>query len=228
MTTNDFRALEKNYDCTTGQGVLPAATDAAATDAAATAAATTAAAATAAATTAAAEPVIPSIVCDSTTNAAAVKTITGKALAAQPSIVRKVRFANTDCIFDNSTSTHGELHCELADAPTCGEWHPEIYSDHGLIPTDLAATKIKVDCTVTAITPKTDLNVLGGDNLTISGTNFPKFVADNTVEIGFSNSGSTKCVLQSSKSTEMICLTKSFDKVSNLDEEFTMIININE
>jgi len=25
----------------------------------------------------------------------------------------------------------------------------------------------------------------------------------------------------------MICLTKSFDKVANLDEEFTMTININ-
>jgi len=115
----------------------------------------------------------------------------------------------------------------LADAPTCGEWYPEIYSDHGLIPLDTTATKIKIDCTVTAITPNTDLNVLGGDNLTISGTNFPKFVADNSVDIGFSNSDSTKCVLQSSKSTEMICLTKPFDKVANLDTEFTMAININ-
>jgi len=87
--------------------------------------------------------------------------------------------------------------------------------------------KIKVDCTVTAINPNTDLNVLGGDNLTISGTNFPKFIADNTVDIGFSNSDSTKCVLQSSKSTEMVCLTKSFDKVANLDESFTMAIKIN-
>lgn len=142
--------------------------------------------------------------------------------------MRKIRFANTDCIFDNSTSTHGELHCILADAPTCGEWLPEVYSDHGLIPLDPNTAKIKVDCTVTAITPNTDLNVLGGDNLTISGTNFPKFIADNTVSIGFSNSEGTKCVLQSSKSTEMICLTKSFDKVKNLDEEFTMTIEINK
>jgi len=96
-----------------------------------------------------------------------------------------------------------------------------------LIPTDPSFAKILVECTVTSITPNTDLNVLGGDNLTISGTNFPKFVADNTVEIGFSNSNSTKCVLQSSKSTEMICLTKSFDKVANLDESFTMTIVIN-
>lgn len=88
--------------------------------------------------------------------------------------------------------------------------------------------KIKVDCTVTAITPDTDLNVLGGDNLTISGTNFPKFIADNTVDIGFSNSDSTKCVLQTSKSTEMVCLTKPFDKVANLDQSFTMNIVINQ
>ena len=115
----------------------------------------------------------------------------------------------------------------MADEPTCGEWIPELYSAHGLIPTDPSAAKIKVDCTVTSITPDTELNVLGGDTLTIVGTNFPKFVADNTVEIGFSNSDGTKCVLQSSKSTEMICLTKSFDKVANLDEEFTMTININ-
>jgi hypothetical protein len=115
----------------------------------------------------------------------------------------------------------------LADEPTCGEWIPELYSDKGLIPTDPSTPKIKVDCTVTAITPNTELNVLGGDNLTISGTHFPKFVADNTVDIGFSNSDSTKCVLQSSKSTEMICLTKPFDKVANLDSEFTMTITIN-
>jgi len=139
------------------------------------------------------------------------------ALGPQPTIIKRIRFANTECVYDNTTSTHTELNCVLSDEPTCGEWIPEIYSAHGLIPSDPSIAKIIVECTVTDIIPKIDLNVLGGDNLTISGTNFPKFTADNTVDIGFSNSDSTKCVLQSSKSTEMICLTKSFDKVANLD-----------
>jgi hypothetical protein len=139
---------------------------------------------------------IPTITCDAASKTAAVSKFTGVvALGPQPTVVKRIRFANTECIFDNSTSTHTQLECVLADEPTCGEWIPEIYSAHGLIPTDPSTAKIKVDCTVTAITPNVDLNVLGGDNLTISGTNFPKFVADNTVDIGFDNSESTKCVL---------------------------------
>lgn len=135
------------------------------------------------------------VTCTADNLSAAVKTITPAAVPIQTSIVKRIRFANTDCIFDNSTSTHSELHCTLNDEPTCGEWIPQIYSAHGLIPVASTVQKIKVECTVTSITPNTDLNVLGGDNLTISGTNFPKFIADNTVEIGFSNSDSTKCVL---------------------------------
>lgn len=169
----------------------------------------------------------PPLVCDATSLAAAVTTITAVVPAVKTTVVRKIRFANTDCVFNKVTSTTSQLECILADAPTCGEWLPEIYSAHGLIPVDSTAAKIKVDCTVTTITPNTDLNVLGGDSLTISGTNFPKFVADNTVDIGFSNSQTTKCVLISSKSTEMVCMTKSFDKVANLDQDFTMTININ-
>jgi len=73
----------------------------------------------------------------------------------------------------------------LADEPTCGEWIPELYSAHGLIPTDPSAAKIKVDCTVTSITPNTELNVLGGDTLTIVGTNFPKFLQTTLLILDF-------------------------------------------
>lgn len=121
--------------------------------------------------------------------------MSGVALGPQPSIIKRIRFANTECVFDAASSTYSELQCVLADEPTCGEWIPELYSAYGLIPTDPSVPKIKVDCTVTSIIPDTEINVLGGDLLTISGTNFPKFVADNTVDISFSNSEFTKCVL---------------------------------
>ena len=115
--------------------------------------------------------------------------------------MKKIRFANTDCIYDAAASSATKIECTLNDAPVCGSWIPEVYSVHGYIPVDASIVKLEVECTVTAITPNTDLNVLGADNLTISGTNFPKFLKDNTVDIGFSNSQTTKCLVESSKST---------------------------
>ena len=75
----------------------------------------------------------------------------------------------------------------MNDAPVCGSWAPIVYSNLGFIPVETNITKIEVECTVTGIHPNKDLNVLGADNLTITGTNFPKFIKDNTVDIHFTN-----------------------------------------
>jgi len=82
----------------------------------------------------------------------------------------------------------------LKDEPVCGTWYPEIYSKLGLIPVKSDVTKVQVDCTVSSIFPTSDLNVLGHDNLTISGTNFPRYLTDNIIDIEFSNPLKSKCV----------------------------------
>jgi hypothetical protein len=97
----------------------------------------------------------------------------------------------------------------------------------GLIPVKSDVAKTQIDCTITAIAPATDLNVLGFDNLTITGTNFPRYLTDNTIDIEFSNTQKTKCLAQVSDSTKLVCLSQRFDKVANLNEELTMKVTIN-
>jgi hypothetical protein len=63
--------------------------------------------------------------------------------------------------------------------------------------------------------------------LTIIGTNFPRFLGDNTVDIEFSNTPPTKCIAQRSNSTHLICLTKSFNKTAALGQSWTVKIVIN-
>ena len=71
------------------------------------------------------------------------------------------------------------------------------------------------------------MNVLGADNLTITGTNFPRFLEDNTIDIEFSNPAATKCIAQRSNSTHLFCMTKSFNKTASLDQSWTVKIVIN-
>lgn len=67
-----------------------------------------------------------------------------------------------------------------------------MYTALGLVPYATSyTTDITVDCTATLIEPSVDLNVLGYDNLTITGTNFPKFIEDNIVTITLSNTASS-------------------------------------
>lgn len=115
----------------------------------------------------------------------------------------------------------------MKDEPVCGDWHPEIYSNKGLIPVDSSVPKLTVDCTVTSIFPTIDLNVLGHDNLTISGTNFPRYLQDNTIEIEFDNLEKAKCIPQITDSTELVCLTSEFNKLTELSQTYSPKIVIN-
>lgn len=48
--------------------------------------------------------------------------------------------------------------------------------------------------TVTSLTPSEELNVFGNDNLTISGTNLPRYLTDNVIDIEFSDAQKSKCI----------------------------------
>jgi uncharacterized protein YkwD len=148
------------------------------------------------------------------------------------SVVARIVFAHTDCIYDAAASSATSIECTLNAAPVCGTWKPEIYSALGLIPVASSFTDgIAVDCTVTQIAPSVDLNVLGYDNLTITGTNFPKDLASSTVDIELSSPGPPvlgpiKCQAQSSSSTQLICQTRPFG-VGALDKTLDVKITIN-
>ena len=68
-----------------------------------------------------------------------------------------------------------------------GSWEPEIISDLGIVPVDATLDKYTIQYTLTTISPTEDLNVLGNDNLTISGTNFPSDIGQNDIVIEFSD-----------------------------------------
>lgn len=84
----------------------------------------------------------------------------------------------------------------------------------GAIPLATALTKEEtIACTITQVAPTTDLNILGYDNLTFTGTNFPRTIAGNTIVISIVDNAAAEkatCVVHSTKSTELVCLTSPF------------------
>lgn len=78
--------------------------------------------------------------------------------------------------------------------PTCGDHKPIIITRYGIVPEKAALAAETIVGTITAIHPKTDLNVLGADNITLSGTNFPHQLEGSTFELVFDDALKTKCV----------------------------------
>jgi hypothetical protein len=97
-------------------------------------------------------------------------------------------------VIDATTYSETNIECTLSLDPTCGIHKPVLTSIYGIIPNDVALEGKQVDCTVSGVIPNTELNLLGADNITLSGTNFPRELVSNTVEISFSDSQATKCI----------------------------------
>ncbi len=57
----------------------------------------------------------------------------------------------------------------------------------GYVNNSASLTAETITCTVTTVHPTTDLNLLGGDNLTISGTHLPVVLERSTVTIRFND-----------------------------------------
>ena len=62
-------------------------------------------------------------------------------------------------------------------------WTPVILTEFGKVPD--TASDYTVSCSLSSTTPMTDLNVLGGDNITFMGTNLPYEVPGNSISITF-------------------------------------------
>jgi hypothetical protein len=76
-------------------------------------------------------------------------------------------------------------------------------------------------------TNESPLNLLGQDNLTFTGTNFPHELEGNTFELTFNSHESAKCTAVETSTTELVCLTNKFN--TNFDVEktltFTAVVN---
>jgi hypothetical protein len=63
--------------------------------------------------------------------------------------------------------------CTLEVQPTVGEYIPFLTTPKGNVPNAEGVVAATVASTITEIIPDTDLNLLGNDNITFTGTNFP-------------------------------------------------------
>jgi hypothetical protein len=137
--------------------------------------------------------------------------ITGTNLPSVATDIQSIEFAKSSCTVDTTTLSATNIECDLDYEPTCGTETPKLISIHGEIPHAIGLASQTVDCTVTSATPTTELNMIGADNITITGTHFPRELAKSTVQITFDDAAATTCTAVSSTTTTLVCLTNSFD-----------------
>jgi hypothetical protein len=115
--------------------------------------------------------------------------ITGESLPDTLALIDSVDFAISPCTIDFSTLSSTTVECTLDLPPTCGSHQVILTSVNGIIPNSASVESVSVDCTITKIEPSSadSLNLIGADNITISGTNFPRDFVSSTVEIEFND-----------------------------------------
>lgn len=104
---------------------------------------------------------------------------------------------------------------------------PKLTATLGVIPNSANLTTLDVACAVTAATPDFDMNIIGGDNITISGEHFPWDLESNTIEVNFTDAGKTPCIPQVSNSVTFVCLTTSFNESIDPTVKLGMVIVVN-
>ena len=154
-------------------------------------------------------------------------TVTGTDLPATAADIQAVSFALTECVVDADSVSSEGLECTLALSATCGDHVPIITSRWGTIPAAAELTPITVLCEITGVAPLTELNLLGADNITLTGTHFPHKLQGSTVEIQFDDGQTTRCEAVATKEDELVCLTAPFDKEISEGGSHTMTVVIN-
>lgn len=158
-------------------------------------------------------------------------TMTGTELPDNISKIQSITFAGSTCTIsgagEDGSLSGTEVVCVLDREPTCGTWTPALTTFLGNVPIAEGVAGQVVQCTITDVTPATDLNLLGQDNITFTGTNFPHEMEGNTFELTFTNGLSTGCNVVETKTTELICLTQKWDTNADKSQDFGMNIAIN-
>ena len=79
--------------------------------------------------------------------------------------------AKTECIV--STNDETTIICTLVTPWVAGNWMPEVRDDKGLIPLSGSVSNYNVPLVISGVSPSSDLNLAGGDILTVTGENWP-------------------------------------------------------
>lgn len=127
------------------------------------------------------------------TKASKVLVITGTDFPALSADIQKVWYAMTECTIDKSKYTQTSIECTLTKEPTCGDHKPKVITRWGLVPYKTALADQTILCSISGMHPFNDLNLLGGDNITLTGTNFPHQVEGSTFELKFDDTLTTAC-----------------------------------
>ena len=82
-----------------------------------------------------------------------------------------------------------------------------MFSADGLLPADPSVMPINVALSATSVSPSTQLNQFGGNELIIQGSGF----SQNTDDMEVKMSDDTKCRITSTSDSELRCITDGFD-----------------
>lgn len=129
-------------------------------------------------------------------SATKVLTVTGTAL---PTTGVTVIFGGVTCANSPApTYTETQIQCTLANAPRAGSIKVEVRTSQGLIPVASGVTAVTVPLVVSAVSP-TNINPMGGNTLTITGSGFPIDKSFVTVAL----SDGAKCAVISTTETQI-------------------------
>ena len=116
--------------------------------------------------------------------------------------------------------------CTLATLPAAGTWDVTVSDVSGKIPIKAGVAKIAVSVSVTSVTPNTNLNQMGGDELTIVGTNFDfNNMKSNTVAL----EDGTTCAVTEVTAIKIVCTTGAFVKTTAADlaKDIKVVVTVN-
>lgn len=118
--------------------------------------------------------------------------LAGTNLPANSSMIRYVEFAHSLCTITDATNA--SVTCTLDHEPVCGDHVPQLVAKQGLVLNSADVVAETITCTISSVVPTTQLNLLGGDNLTISGTQLPWKLEKSTVDLKFDDTQETPCI----------------------------------
>jgi uncharacterized protein YfaP (DUF2135 family) len=123
-------------------------------------------------------------------------TVSGTGFMTNHERYQKVMFAQSTCTIDTDSMKGAGFECTLDRTPTCGTYTPTVTTIYGNVKHSSAVTPTTVECTITGVFPDTELNLLGNDNITFSGTNLPHDISElNHFDIHFNDEQNTKCAI---------------------------------
>jgi len=128
-----------------------------------------------------------------------------------------ISYGSTNCVLDEDSLTASSVDCDLEDDLVAGEIKPVFKTSMG--DTYVSASAVTIEPTLSSVSPMTDINPLGGNTLTFTGTGFPHTINDfDTLDVLLDNdsgeSDSVACTIVTTSNTEVTCVTQMFDKMN--------------